>query len=96
MSDETGRRRSEKLFTTVALGVAIYVGAYYATVIPYGRHAQGVGPWHSYRIGNRRLPDEAHVLFGPVHWLDRKARPGTWWIRHEFPPVPLTIETSSQ
>jgi hypothetical protein len=96
MSDETGRRRSDRLSTIVAVGVAIYVAAYYATVTPYGRHAQGIGPWHSYRIGGRTLPDEAHIVFGPAHWLDRNARPATWWIHEEFPPVPLIVEKPSR
>jgi hypothetical protein len=69
--------------------IAFYVGAYYATVIPYGRHAQGMGPWYSYGIGGTRLSDEAYVLFGPAHWLDRKARPGTWWMREGFLPPEL-------
>jgi hypothetical protein len=76
-----------------ALSVAIYIGAYYATIVPYGRHAEGTGPWHSYQVGDVSLPYEAHAFFSPAHWIDRKLRPRTWWIRDEFPEVRLIIES---
>jgi hypothetical protein len=67
-----------------------YVVAYYATVCPaprfldlWGRPKNiafsGPGPWHSYRIGGHVLPYAAYQFFRPIHVIDRKLRPETWW-----------------
>jgi hypothetical protein len=68
------------------VALCAYVAAYYATVCPVrplpGRTIafEGRGPWHSYRIGAYALPwYEAHLFFGPIHVIDRKLRPKTWW-----------------
>jgi len=70
---------STRLLVVVGF-LCLYVGAYYLTVCPYrGFLITGQGPWHSYQIGGHYLPYAAHTFFKPIHLIDRRMRPKTWW-----------------
>jgi hypothetical protein len=94
--DGNGRLWGRLSWYALLFPLVCYAVAYYALVVPYPRsHIGGIGPWHSYQVAGRRLPEDAHVFFASIHWLDRKVRPATWWLREEFPPIPLVIEGPS-
>ncbi len=74
-----GKRRKLIYAMWIAVAAGIYVDAYYATVFPPRGVICGPGPWHSYRINGYRLPRQSYTFFAPIHWVDRKIRPQTWW-----------------
>jgi hypothetical protein len=84
MSDEPDRTGRARGWKAAVLLISGYVLAYFATVVPYPRsHLGGMGPWHSYRVADHRLPDDAHIVFWPIHELDRRLRHNTWWLADE-------------
>ena len=73
---------SVMICVVAVLLVCAYVGAYYATVIPYRLSSGKVFPMHRPPwAGEVLLPrtiDRFNVLFAPVHWVDRRLRPHLW------------------
>ena len=70
-------KRSFAVPTVVALVLlllpSLYEGAYYATVGKAESKSSGKWkPWYS--VGG----NAAEAFFYPVHWVDRKVRPGNW------------------
>ena len=61
--------------------LCVYVAAHYATVRPYPKNVtlQGPGPFYSYEIGSYLLPYDVYVFFRPIHAIDCRLRPETWW-----------------
>ena len=62
---------------TLAVLLALYVGAYFATVEPYGDV-----PWYSLNfVPEGAGPEVDRCLdwfFAPIHRLDRRIRPHVW------------------
>jgi hypothetical protein len=74
----------------VALLLAAYVGAYYATVQPLGKLVSSdtwmiavpfYGPESElYHLDNAPWQERLQPFFAPIHWLDRRIRPQVWRI----------------
>ena len=69
----------------------LYVGSYFALVVPEGKWTAGemghVSAAAYYHAHYRVLPKLSAQVFWPLEQIDRKVRPGAWRPR-EFLPVP--------
>ena len=58
----------------------VYVGSYFALIVPGGYHLEHSGPgyyyftWECYRFGGAW----SDRIFYPIHRIDRRLRPDTW------------------
>jgi hypothetical protein len=80
---DTVTHNSSLILQVIALVVllAAYVGAYYSTVVPMEVHRFGMAafygdPYRARALGV--LQESWQAFFGPIHWMDRRLRPGTW------------------
>ena len=74
---ELGHRSLVWAAGIIVVLVTFYAGAYYATAERWGFHSSAVycvpGRPHSHAVHSKLA-----ILFMPIHWLDRRLRPGTW------------------
>ncbi len=85
--DKPPQSRAPVILAIVLLLLPVlYVGSYFALVVPRGRvvwHGSGTRMYLcNYRIDNQKL---AAAFFWPLEQIDRKVRPGAWERANPFP-----------
>lgn len=82
MSDERKPTSVVRWIAGVALVLALYVGAYYATAGGVGDVGGEFSPAYIVPLvpesWDRALNDSLTVVFAPIHWIDRRLRPDAW------------------
>jgi hypothetical protein len=75
------RKPSVIVPVAVVVLLAVYVAAYYAAATPFrlvGRIVPVYSPPWDRADGLPKAPGGTHTFFAPIHWLDRRIRPGVW------------------
>jgi hypothetical protein len=78
------KKHAAPIIAAVLLLLLLYVGSFFALVVPEGRisvhgHLSGVSSLERYRLGG----SAARFVYAPLESVDRAIRPGAW---KKWPP----------